>query len=147
MPGLAADLVAGIHLAAVFFLLTGGLLAWRWPRLRLVHLPLAVGILVVNLVGADCPLTTLELHLRHAAAEPGYSGGFVDHYLVRPFHPAGVTPTAGLLLYALAILPNVLAYGLPPGRHAAGARPPGAPTTCSASITTSTPAPTVLATR
>ncbi|MGY2129237.1 DUF2784 domain-containing protein [Blastococcus sp. SYSU DS0617] len=48
-------------------MLTGALLAVRWPRLVLLHAPVALAILAVNLAGADCPLTDLELALRERA--------------------------------------------------------------------------------
>jgi len=36
---LAADLVALLHGAFVLFVVFGGLLVWRWPRLAWPHLP------------------------------------------------------------------------------------------------------------
>jgi len=64
---LTAGAVAVVHAAAVLFMLTGGLLALRCPRLVAAHAPVAVAILAVNLAGADCPLTVLEVRLRAAA--------------------------------------------------------------------------------
>src|SRR5918994_1438307 len=81
---LLAGLVAVVHAAAVAFMLTGSLLALRWPRLLWLHVPVALGILALYLTGSDCPLTTWELALREAAGEPGYRGGFIGHYVTRP---------------------------------------------------------------
>ncbi len=112
MDGLLADTVAGIHLAAVGFMLTGALLAlWR-PRVLWLHLPVAAGILAVNRAGADCPLTELELALRARAGEPGYTGGFIGHYLVEPVHASGITPGVQAVIYTLAVAPNVAAYAV-----------------------------------
>ena len=112
LAGELAGAVAVLHLLAVLLLLTGALLALRWPRLLRVHLPVAAAILAVNLAGADCPLTDLELWLRAAAGEPAYSGGFLSHYLVEPLHPDGITPTVSAVVYAVAVTPNALAAAL-----------------------------------
>lgn len=115
---LLADGVAALHLASVGVLLAGGLLAWRWPRLLWVHAPVSVAIVAVNVAGLDCPLTTLELHLRALAGEPAYTGGFIGHYLVRPVYARGITPTVEIVIYAAALVPNIVAYaGLWARRH------------------------------
>ncbi len=110
--------VAVTHLAAIAVTVTGGLLSWRWPRFVRLHIPVAVAIAVVNAVGAKCPLTELELHLRQSVGEHPYTGGFISHYLVEPVHPAGVTPGVRLTIYAIAIIPNVVAYTVLFRRHA-----------------------------
>jgi Protein of Unknown function (DUF2784) len=117
-----ADGVAAVHLAAIVFMLTGGFLAWRWPRLLWRHAPLAAAILAINLARADCPLTVLELRLREAAGERPYSGGFIGHYLVEPVHSGGITPGVQLTLYLVALMPNIVAYGFLAARHRARAR-------------------------
>jgi hypothetical protein len=110
--GPLADAVAVLHGTLVLFMVTGGLLGLRRHRLLYVHAPLTLAILGINLAGAPCPLTTLQLRLRAEAGEPPYRDGFIGHYLVEPLglhlHGAGVQ--AGL--YAIALGPNVIAYGL-----------------------------------
>src|SRR4051794_10116106 len=76
---LLANAVAVLHAAVVLFMLTGALLALRWPRLVLVHVPVALAVLAVNLSGAPCPITTVELALRERAGAPPYAGGFLGH--------------------------------------------------------------------
>jgi hypothetical protein len=108
---LLANAVAVVHGLAVLFLLVGGLVALRLPRVVLLHAPVALAILAVYLAGADCPLTTLELRLRAMAGEPAYEGGFLGHYL---FEPLGVDVTAAgtqATVYAVAFGLNALAYG------------------------------------
>ncbi|CCG02952.1 DUF2784 domain-containing protein [Blastococcus saxobsidens] len=108
---LLAQAVALVHAAAVLFMLVGALLALRWPRLVLLHAPVALVILAVNLAGADCPLTDLELWLRERAGAPGYAGGFLGHYL---FDPLGLDVDATGTqagIYAVALTPNVVGYG------------------------------------
>jgi hypothetical protein len=116
-----ADGVAVVHGLAVLFMLTGALLAVRWPRLVLLHAPVALAILAVNLAGADCPLTYLELALRGAEA---YDGGFLGHYF---FAPLGLDERAAgtqLGMYGTAIGLNALGYGLLGARYWAVPRAP-----------------------
>lgn len=121
--------VVAAHLAVILTMLTGGLLAWRWPRLVRVHAPVAISILALNLANSDCPLTALELWLRERGGRPAYSGGFVSHYLVQPWHPHGVTPAVRLAVYAIAVGPNLVAYAVLCRRwyvqHGAGTIPTG----------------------
>jgi Protein of Unknown function (DUF2784) len=109
---LLAGVVAVLHGAAVLFMLTGALLAVRRPRLLVVHAPVALAILGVNLAGADCPLTTVELALRERAGAPAYGDGFLGHHV---FEPLGVDVAATgtqLGVYAAAFGLNALGYGL-----------------------------------
>src|SRR3712207_2077082 len=80
-----AHLVAVVHGLAVVLMLTGALVALRLPRLLWVHVPVAAAILTVNLAGAPCPLTDLELALRERAGGEPYTGGFLGHYALAPF--------------------------------------------------------------
>jgi hypothetical protein len=109
---LLADAVAVLHAAVVLFMLTGALLALRWPRLVLAHAPVALAVLAVNLAGAPCPLTTLELALRERAGAAPYDGGFLGHVL---FGPLGldVRATATQIgVYVVAVGLNALGYGI-----------------------------------
>ncbi len=104
--------VAVVHGLAVLFMLTGALLAVRWPRLVLVHAPVALAILAVNLAGADCPLTDLELALRERAGAEAYAGGFLGHYVLGPLGLDVRAAGTQLGIYATAIGLNALGYGL-----------------------------------
>jgi uncharacterized membrane protein YhhN len=84
---LLVDLVVSVHLAFLAFVVLGGFLAWRWPRLIWLHLPVAgYGGLIV-LIGWTCPLTVVERWLRVRAGEHGYRDGFIDHYLTGVLYP------------------------------------------------------------
>lgn len=107
---LLADAIALTHLLLIGVMLVGGLVAWRWPRVLWLHIPCATTILAINLLGADCPLTTIELALRTGGGQSAYAGGFIEHYLIEPWHPAGITTTVRQLIYGAAIVPNVIAY-------------------------------------
>ena len=83
MDRLLADLVVGVHFLFVLFVLLGGLLVLRWPRLAYVHLPAAAWGVLIELTGWVCPLTPLEQSLRLSAGEQGYSGSFIEHWVGR----------------------------------------------------------------
>ena len=109
---LAAAIVAVFHGATVLFMLTGSLLALRWPRVLWLHVPVALAIAGLYLTGSDCPLTTWEFRLRRLAGEPGYRGGFIGHYVTEPLgFPIHATSTQ-VSIYVVAFLPNLIGYGL-----------------------------------
>lgn len=70
-----------VHFVVLAYIVLGAFLAWRWPRTILVHLPFAAWGLAITL-GATCPLTTLENHLRDSSYE-----GFIEHYLDGVLYP------------------------------------------------------------
>jgi Protein of Unknown function (DUF2784) len=120
--------VAALHVALIAFVLTGSLLALRWPRLLWVHAPVALAVLAVNLAGAPCPLTVWELDLRAAAGVPGYPDGFIDHYFLEPFGAPDVhTAAAQVGIYLIAVIPNLVGYGLHAVRALRTGRPGGRP--------------------
>jgi hypothetical protein len=109
---LLAALIAVLHGTAVAFMLSGSLLALRWPRVLWLHVPVSLAILGLYVTGSDCPLTTWELALRERAGEPGYRGGFIGHYLTEPMgFPIEATSTQ-VGIYVVAFLPNLIGYGL-----------------------------------
>ncbi|AYF88048.1 DUF2784 domain-containing protein [Pseudomonas sp. JS3066] len=109
---IAADAVLLLHLAFILFVVSGGLLVLKWPRLALLHLPAVAWGATVEFLHLICPLTPLENRLRLAAGEQGYSGGFIEHYLVPMIYPAGLTPGIQLWLGAFVLLLNLVPYGL-----------------------------------
>ena len=107
-----ADLVLIVHLAFIVFVLGGGLLALRWRWAPIVHVPAALWGVVVEVTGGPCPLTPLEIALRRAAGASGYSGGFVENYLVPLIYPAALSPSLQLVLAGLVVLANALVYSV-----------------------------------
>ena len=112
-----ADLTVVIHFLFVLFVIFGGLLALRWPKVAYVHLPVAVYGALIELVGWICPLTPLEKRLRESAGLEGYEGGFVEHYILPVLYPAGLTRTVQLVLGALVVAVNIAIYGVIARRH------------------------------
>lgn len=109
---LAADVVVAVHLAFVVFVAAGGLLALRWPRIVVLHLPVALYGVVIELVGFTCPLTPLEKVLRRRAGATGYDGGFVEHYIVPILYPGEFTTGVKIMLAALIVVSNVIIYSI-----------------------------------
>ena len=107
---LAADAVLLLHLGFILFVLLGGVLAVRWRWAPLLHLPAVAWGVYIELSGGLCPLTPLENRLRSAAGEAGYTGGFIEHYLLALIYPAGLTHEIQYVLVAIVVGVNGLAY-------------------------------------
>jgi hypothetical protein len=111
LSALLADLVVVIHFCFVLFVILGGLLVLRWPRLAYVHLPAAAWGVLIELTGWVCPLTPLEQSLRLRAGEQGYSGSFIEHYVLPLLYPSALTRTIQVGLGAIVIAVNLYIYG------------------------------------
>jgi hypothetical protein len=122
---IAADLLVLFHLAFILFVAAGGLLALRWPRVVWAHLPAAVWGALIELNGWLCPLTPLENRLRLAGGDAGYSGGFIDHYIMPIIYPAGLTHELQVVLGCTVIIVNGLVYGVLILRRARRKQVPG----------------------
>jgi hypothetical protein len=94
-----ADLVLGVHVGVVAFVVGGLVLIWLGNALgargrlgfvnrigfRLAHLVAIAVVVAESWLGIPCPLTTLEqgLRARAGAASPGAEQGFVADWLSR----------------------------------------------------------------
>ena len=107
---LLANVVVILHLGFVAFVILGGFLLRRWPRLVYVHVPVAIWGALIEFTGWVCPLTPLENHLRRLGGQAGYSGGFVEHYLIPVLYPHALTRNVQYVLGAVVIAINVVAY-------------------------------------
>lgn len=113
---MAADALVLVHLSFILFVLLGGLLLLRWPRLIWLHLPAVAWGIVVECLHLGCPLTPWENQLRRMAGQAGYEGGFIEHYLIPLIYPAGLTPAIQLWLGAIVVLVNAAVYAWLIGR-------------------------------
>jgi hypothetical protein len=112
MAQLAANLLVLAHLVFILFVGFGGLLVLRWKWLIWVHLPAAAWGALIEFGGWICPLTPLENSLRQIAGAKGYSGGFIEHYLLPLIYPADLTRELQMILGGGVLLINLLIYGL-----------------------------------
>jgi Protein of Unknown function (DUF2784) len=109
---LLANAVVAFHALFILFVVAGGFLAWRWRWVAAVHIPCAVWGMLIEFRGGICPLTPLENTLRAKAGQQGYSGGFIEHYVLPAMYPSGLTPRVQIMLGTLVLVINVLAYGV-----------------------------------
>lgn len=111
MPAyIAATALALLHFAFILFVVFGGLLVLRWPRLMWVHLPAAVWGALIEFAGWYCPLTTWENDLLRRAGRAGYSGGFVEHYLFAIIYPDGLTRATQIAIGVIVLAINTAVY-------------------------------------
>ena len=109
-PAVLADAVLVVHGMFVLWAVFGVIAVWRWPRLALLHLPALAWAVWIEATGGVCPLTPLEVSLRRAAGEAGYSGGFLEHYLGGILYPEGLTRDVQIALGLLVIAVNAAMY-------------------------------------
>lgn len=107
---LAATTIALIHLAFILFVLFGGLLVLRWPRMAWVHVPAAVWGVLIEFFGWWCPLTRWENYFLVQAGRSGYGGGFVAHYIMPVIYPPGLTRGMEIAIGILVLIVNVSIY-------------------------------------
>ncbi len=107
-----ADLLVVLHFGFVLFVCLGGLLALRWRRMAWVHLPAAIWGAIVELTQTICPLTPLENRLRHLGGQAGYSGGFIEHHILRVLYPEGLSQPIQIALGVFVVLLNAAVYAV-----------------------------------
>lgn len=105
-----ADLLVLLHLAFVAFVVGGGFLLVRWPRLVWLHLPAAAWGAWIEFSAGICPLTPLENRLRATGGAGVYQGDFVDRYLLPLLYPEHLTAPTQLVLGGFVVAVNMLAY-------------------------------------
>lgn len=105
-----ADATLVLHLAFIFFIIVGGIAVAKWRWLVWLHLPAAAYGVLIELFDWTCPLTPLENWLRLLAGEQGYSGSFVERYLLAIVYPDGLTRNVQFVLAALVVAVNVVTY-------------------------------------
>lgn len=114
---LLADAVVVLHVAFVVFVVAGGLLVLRWPRVAWVHIPSAAWGAIVALAGWVCPLTPFEVWLRERAGEPAYRGDFIDWYVMPLLYPDWLTRPTQRALGIAVVAVNAAVYALAWRRH------------------------------
>ena len=107
---LLANAVLSIHALFILFVVLGGFLAWRRRWVAAVHIPCAIWGVLIEYRGWICPLTPLENALRAKAGQQGYSGGFIEHYLMPTIYPSGLTPRVQALLGTFVLVVTAFAY-------------------------------------
>ncbi len=117
---LAADALVLLHAGFIVFAVFGGLLALKNRRWMWLHLPAAAWAASVVIMGWICPLTPWEQTLRAAAGQQGYSGGFIEHYVLAAIYPDGLTRTIQIALGTGVVAFNLIVYGVVHRRRRSG---------------------------
>jgi hypothetical protein len=107
---LLADFVVVFHFLFIVFVVAGGLLVLRWPRVALVHVPSALWGLSTEFFGWWCPLTPLENWLRLRGGGTGYDVGFIEHYLLPVIYPANLTREVQIVMGSVVLALNLAIY-------------------------------------
>lgn len=112
MAVILADALVIMHLLFVAFVMAGGFLLMRWPKLVWLHLPAAAWGAFIEFAGGVCPLTPLENHLRVLGGESAYSGDFVERYLLPILYPENLALPVQQVLGGVVVAVNLAAYAL-----------------------------------
>lgn len=106
-----ADLVLLLHFCFVLFVLLGGLLLIKRPKLVWLHLPAVAWGAFVEFSGWICPLTPLENWLRAQASEATYAGDFIVRHLSSILYPNALTHELQVVLGMVVLVVNLAIYG------------------------------------
>jgi hypothetical protein len=90
--------ILALHFAYIAYLVSGGFIAWRWPRTIWLHVLAAAWGFTVVAARLICPLTYAEDWSRRRAGESGLTQGFIDRYIEGVLYPERYT----VLMQALA---------------------------------------------
>ena len=104
---IAADLLVLFHFTFILFVVLGGFLVFYRRMFGWLHLPAVLWGVLIEFSGWICPLTPWEQSLRIKAGQAGYSGGFVEHYLVPLIYPEALSPEIQFVLGMLVLMLNV----------------------------------------
>ena len=107
-----ADLLVLFHLVFILYVIAGALLIFKWPKTLWVHLPACFWGMTVEFSGWICPLTPWEIHLRRLAGEEGYTGSFIEHYLIPIIYPSGLNRGIQMLMGSIVLIVNLSLYTL-----------------------------------
>ena len=119
---LLGDLVVTVHFLFVAFVIFGGALVWRWPRLAWLHLPAVAWGGAVELFGWACPLTELEVRFGALAGQGVSEGDFIARLLVPLIYPGWLTRETQIFIGIAVLLVNSAIYATMLRRKLKGGR-------------------------
>ena len=103
-----ADAVVVLHFAFILFVVLGGFLVLRRPRVAWLHVPVVLWGGGIELAGEACPLTGFENRLRALGAAEGYAESFIEHHLLPLIYPEllfpGGVPRVAFIALGLGVL-------------------------------------------
>ena len=111
MYSIVADAIIVVHFAFIIFVVVGGMLVFKWKWFIYIHVPAVIWAALIEFFRWGCPLTPLENYYRNLSGVDGYSGGFIDYYIVPVVYPSGLTPGLQFALGFFVLLINLVIYG------------------------------------
>lgn len=106
-----ADATMVLHFAFLAYVVTGGFIAWRWPRTIVAHFAAVVWGALIVAFELTCPLTGPEDYFRKRAGGDGLPGGFIDTYLTGVIYPAEHVDLVRLIV-AIVVLVSWIGLGV-----------------------------------
>ena len=94
-----ADVILGLHLLFILWIVLGATITRRRPLLQWLHLGSLVWGILIEILPWTCPLTWAENWLEARAGVAPYQGGFLLHYLdalVYPHIPPSLLTGCGI---------------------------------------------------
>src|SRR5436309_13457696 len=82
-----ADVILGLHLLFILWIVFGATVTRRRPVLQWLHLGSLVWGILIEILPWTCPLTWAENWLEARAGVAPYQGGFILHYLDALVYP------------------------------------------------------------
>ena len=82
-----ADVILGLHLLFILWIVFGAAFTRRRPVLQWLHLGSLVWGILIEILPWTCPLTWAENWLEARAGVAPYQGGFILHYLDALVYP------------------------------------------------------------
>ena len=108
--GILADLIVYLHLAFVLFVVFGGLLVIKWPRLAWLHLPAADGAHSSNSPAGSARSHRWKIGCAGREAKPPIDSDFIAQYLLPVLYPEDLTRDLQLLLGTGVVVLNAAVY-------------------------------------
>jgi hypothetical protein len=121
---LIAYTAVAAHFAFLAFVVLGGFLAWRWPRLIWFQIAGVAWLVLVVAAHLACPLTWIQDRAREHAGMTPTPGGFIATYVDGVFFPHGHQPAA-MAVAGAVVLTSWIGFAVP--RRRARARRPRPP--------------------
>ena len=87
MYSASADVILGLHLLFILWIVFGATVTRRRPVLQWLHLGSLVWGILIEILPWTCPLTWAENWLEARAGVAPYQGGFLLHYLDALVYP------------------------------------------------------------
>lgn len=107
---LVVDVLVWLYLGFILFVLFGGLLLLCWLCLVWLYLLVVVWGCVVEFFGLFCLLILLENCLCWVVGDVGYSGGFVEYYLLLLIYFVGLILVVQWIFGVIVLLFNLIVY-------------------------------------